>query len=53
MILRPQKIDQTGYLAFQNRDFWCVASQNLTGNFNVNCNLNTSHNLTFTGDRVV
>lgn len=53
IVLLPRKIDQTGHQASQNRDFWIVQTQNLTAGTNQNTNVLISHNLTFTGDRVI
>jgi len=53
MHLPSQKLDVTGYNANQNRDFWCVCVQNVSTNVNNPASAVTSHNLSFTGDRVV
>lgn len=51
--LKARKIDQSVHNAFQNRDFWIVALQNMTSNSVIQPVIIISHNLSFTGDRVV
>jgi len=53
MILPSRRIDQQAHVTLGNRDFWCVAVQNLSGIGASSISAVLSHNLTFTGDRVI
>jgi len=51
--LRQMKIDQSAHLSNQSREFWIIAVGNMSTNVQADLQVVTSHNLSFTGDRVI